>query len=436
MIYNSPFELIGNTPLLLIPEEVHGLPKTKVYAKLEYMNPFGSLKDRIAQGMLEPHLDMLKEKGLTVLEASSGNTAKALCILSGCLGVPFKTVTNRIKVPGIRMMLQTLGAEIEELPGLSDCPDPLDPNDYTTVASNLAKSHPDKYFYTDQYFNERNRGSQESTGEEIAADLERVDHFFACLGTCGSSMGAGKVLKERMEDIKIHGVVAAAGHHLPGGRNMEELWEVGFFRKDFYSSIESGTTQEAIDAMLELNRRCGMLCGPTTGLTYHALKEALKQVPSEKERVAVFIACDRIDPYMQYLKQHRPELFSKTGSVRPTVDGQAVEEVMHTEEMTPEKLKQMLDQVLLIDIRGNFAFHRGHIPGSINILNEVFTMIVEEGPSFPERKIVIVCPNGTLSKKYASFLSEQGYEAYSVKKGLLGWRKAGFALEKSKELGG
>lgn len=182
MIVNSITELIGNTPLLKIDESVHGIKNLDLYAKLEYYNPFGSVKDRVAKGMIDPILDELKEKNKTIVEASSGNTAKALSVLSSINGLKFKTVTNRIKMPEVRMILQTLGSDIEELPGLSDCPDPNDPNDFTTVAANLANREPELYHYTDQYFNKLNLNSHyETTGKEISNDLKNINYFFGFL---------------------------------------------------------------------------------------------------------------------------------------------------------------------------------------------------------------------------------------------------------------
>ena len=385
MIVQSIEELIGNTPLLLIDEDVHGISGVELYAKLEYYNPFGSIKDRVAKSMLEPILPELKEKKKTVVEASSGNTAKALAALSGIHGLQFKTVTNRIKMPEVRMVLQTLGSEIEELPGLSDCPDPNDPNDFTTVAANLAKREPDLYHYTDQYFNELNlQAHYNTTGKEIADDLDSLDYFIGFLGTCGSSMGAGKFLKEH-RDTSVVGVVADAGHHVPGGRNINELWEVGFFEKDFYADIIAGTAPQAIEGMLQLNRRSGVLCGPTTGLTYHSAVEFLKKKRSEnpdgKTIRAVFIACDRLEPYMSYIKRYKPEVYENRTTSRETVYSMDPEEVHHSKQITSEELDQM-DDALVIDIRSRFAFSVGHIPGSMNIIDELLAQLIEEGPAF------------------------------------------------------
>jgi len=438
MIYNDVSELIGNTPLVRIDPRVHGLKNVHLYAKLEYYNPFGSVKDRVAKGMLAPILEELKAKNKTVVEASSGNTAKALAALCGMHGLKFKTVTNRIKIPEVRMILQTLGSDIEELPGLSDCPDPLDPNDFTTIAANLAKTDPDTYHYTDQYFNELNLLSHYAhTGKEIHADLPEVHYFFGFLGTCGSSMGAGKYLKE-VSGTKVVGVVADAGHHIPGGRNINELWEVGFFNRDFYADLVQGTSPEAIEGMLTLNRSSGILCGPTTGLTYHAAVKKLREiddtVPAGTTRTAVFIACDRLEPYMSYAKKFRPDIYSQQTTTRETVHSQTAEEVKTAKKISAASLSSELQNtdLMLIDIRGYFAYSIGHIESSCNIIDETLTQIIEEGNTLPpNKKIVIVCRVGDISEKYASYLQKRGYDAYSLEGGVTEWKNMKLPLIRS-----
>jgi cysteine synthase B len=420
-VHEKIHELIGDTPLLKIDQNIHGLQHIELYAKLEYLNPFGSVKDRIAKGMLSE----LPHNGKTILEASSGNTAKALAALCGTQNTPFLTVTNRIKIDEIRMMLQVLGAEIRELPGLSDCPDPNDPNDYTTIATRIATAEPERYHYTDQYFNKKNPESHESTALELDRDLGKIDYFIGFLGTCGTTIGAGRKLKD-LHNTQVIGIVASPGHHVPGGRNLDELWEVGFFRKDFYDIMVDGTTQEAIQAMLTLNRRCGMLCGPTTGLTYHCAIKSLSAIDQPNEdgtkKKAVFIACDRIEPYMHYIRRYAPELFSAGTITRPTVDGQKPEVVHGAPVMQANDFDQT-GKTLIIDIRSNFAYRTGHIENAINIQSETLANIVEEGPAFPQQSILIVCTNGTVSRKFASFLASQGYQASSLQGGMLSWKE-------------
>ncbi len=430
MIVDSIEELIGNTPLLKVSEEITQLSNIDVYLKLEYYNPFGSVKDRVAWGMLRPHLAELVEKKKTVLESSSGNTAKALTSLCLKNNIDFETVTNRIKYPEIRGVLQVLGAQVEELPGLSDCPNPLDPNDAIQYSRNKASQDPDKYHLTDQYFNEQNPNAHyETTGKEIIEDLQSVDYFFGFLGTCGSTIGTGKYLREINPDTSVFGIVGKAGHAIPGGRTLEELWEVGFFDKDFYTDIIGGTTTEAVDGALLLNRKCGVLCGPTTGLIFKKALEKLKALdePAQLRKKAVLIACDRMEPYLSFFKKHQPDIFDKRASKKVSVDTMTDDEINQSSELDVSELIELRKNAepLLIDIRGHFAFSTGHIPGSLNILDDYLNQMIDSGNVFPiDKKIIVICRVGDISKKYAAFLEKQGYQAYSLKDGIQAYKES------------
>jgi cysteine synthase/rhodanese-related sulfurtransferase len=436
MIYKHISELIGNTPILEVSKEVTGLKNINLYAKLEYMNPFGSLKDRIAKNMLEPIKAEMKDLDKTALEASSGNTGKALAILSSVDGIKFKAVSNRMKIPEMRMIMQLSGAEIEELPGISDCPDLNDPNSYTTAASNMAKNEPDKYHYTDQYFNKRNWQAHLESGEEIIKELSKVDFLFTMLGTTGSSVGIGRTLKESNPDLSIYGVVASAGQHIPGARNSNELWEVGFYNPEFYKEILSETTDGAINGAVSLIQKVGILSGPTSGATFNAAIKKLKELDQELQGKnetynAVFIVCDRVEPYLNFFKSHKPELFSKSTSSKPKVSDVVIADA--------EKIKISIDEFnnrqnefMVIDIRGNFPYSIGHIQSSINIVDESLANMVEEGKVFPmDKKIIIVCRIGDISGRYAQFLRNQGYEAYSLEGGIQNWKDKNLELVKT-----
>lgn len=438
MIYESVEELIGNTPLLKIKPEIHGLKNIDVYAKLEYYNPFGSVKDRIAYNMFKPLKDDLVAKKKTLIESSSGNTAKALSALCGVNGISFRAITNRIKYPEVREVLLAMGAEVEELPGLSDCPDPHDPNDAIQYSRDLANKNPDQIACTDQYFNERNiQAHEESTGPELIKDLGSVDYFFSFLGTCGTSMGTGNHLRSVNPDTKIFGIVADAGHKIPGGRNVEELWEVGFFRRDYFTDLLSGNSAQAVDGMLELNRRSGVLAGPTSGLVYYAAINKLRELDEEagksgKRAKAVFIACDRMEPYMSFLRKHKPDIFAQRTSSQESVNSLSAEIVAQSAQLSPQKVAEVMKQgAFVIDIRGHFAFSIGHVPGSINILDDYFASTIESGQVFPkDRDILVICRIGDISRKYAAYLQRQGYRAWSLEGGFQAYKQAGLPTGK------
>lgn len=156
MKYDSIIDVIGDTPLVRIGEEITGLKNIDLYAKLEMLNPFGSVKDRAAWSMARAGIDAARDGDQTMIELSSGNTAKALAVIAGMNGVNFKSVTNRMKVPEIKDLLLLIGADIEELPGQAECLDPTDTDDPLARIHREISGPGSGYFHTDQYFNARN----------------------------------------------------------------------------------------------------------------------------------------------------------------------------------------------------------------------------------------------------------------------------------------
>ncbi|MEU3175678.1 PLP-dependent cysteine synthase family protein, partial [Streptomyces sp. NPDC007000] len=316
MRYDSITDAIGNTPLVRIDPAVHGLRNIDLYAKLEMLNPFGSVKDRPAWHMARPHLEAAADGEGTVVELSSGNTAKALALLAGMHGLRFKSVTNRMRVPEIKELLLLLGAEIEELPGRSECLDPTDTDDPLTHFHQALSDPGSTYLHTDQYFNPRNvEAHAAGTGPEIVKDLDgRVpDWFVACVGTAGSSTGVARVLREHDPRVRVLGLVAHKSDFIPGIRTIDEVHQVGLFDPSTYDTIESVTSGEALDGMLTLIRRCGLLSGPTGGAAYQGAVRHLRHADAGlddtgERRTAVFIVCDRAESYLSYVRQRRPEL--------------------------------------------------------------------------------------------------------------------------------
>jgi rhodanese-related sulfurtransferase len=154
-----------------------------------------------------------------------------------------------------------------------------------------------------------------------------------------------------------------------------------------------------------------------------------------EKQVAVFIACDRVEPYMNYIKKYTPEIFNTQTNSKPTVNSVTDEEIQNSQSISPEDLEVKLksqNPPFVVDIRGNFAFSIGHVPNSINILDELFTQMIEQGNTLPKNKeIVVVCSIGKISPKYATFLQKQGYKTYSLEGGINNWKKQNFELEKT-----
>ncbi|MFD9520117.1 pyridoxal-phosphate dependent enzyme [Streptomyces sp. NPDC059979] len=436
MRYDSITEAIGNTPLVLIDPAVHGLRNIDLYAKLEMLNPFGSLKDRAAWNMVRDGLPGARERGETIVELSSGNTAKALALIAGLHGLSFKSVTNRMRIPEVKDLLLLLGAEIEELPGQTECLDPTNPDDPLTLFHQQLSRPGGAHLHTDQYFNARNTQAHASgTGPEIIADLDgrAPDWFIACVGTAGSSSGVARALRARDPGVGVVGLVGQKSDFIPGIRNADEVQEVGLFDPATYDAIEPVSADEAIDGMLTLVRRCGMLAGPTGGAAYHGavrhlrpLDEALKD-----RRTAVFIVCDRVEPYLGYLRQRRPELFGRPPA-RNSVATLTGDEVRGASVIDARDAQKWIEaqRPLVIDLRGPFAYAALHIDGSVNIVDEIFDELVRGGLPFSKsRPVLLACPVGEKSARYAALLTRMGHpDVRSLAGGIIAWRDAGAPL--------
>lgn len=436
MRFDDITEAIGNTPLVRIDPAVHGLRHIDLYAKLEMLNPFGSVKDRAAWAMARPLLAGAAERGDTLVELSSGNTAKALALIAGRHGLPFRSITNRMKVPEVKELLLLLGAEIEELPGQAECLDPADTDDPLTVMHRRLAGSGTGYVHTDQYFNDRNvEAHLHGTGPEIVKDLDgRVpDYFIACVGTAGSSTGVARALRRHDPATRVIGLVAAKSDFIPGIRTIDEVQEVGLFEPDVYDHLETITSGEAIDGLLALVRRCGILTGPTGGGAYQGAVRHLRTVDRQltERRTAVFIVCDRVESYLSYLRERRPELFRQPP--RPTgVDTLTAAEVAAAPAIGVEAARRRVAERadLVIDLRSPFAYRALHIPGSINVVDEVFADLLHGGLPFGRSQpVLLVCPVGEQSARYAALLTRMGHrEVRTLTGGVIAWRDAGGEL--------
>ncbi|MFX0576345.1 pyridoxal-phosphate dependent enzyme [Nocardia nepalensis] len=437
MRYDHITELIGNTPLLRLDPAVHGLDNVELYAKLESHNPFGSVKDRVAWGMIRDDLDDIRAGGRTLIEASSGNTAKALRILGAVHGIGLRAVTNRIRVAEVRDLLQLFGTEITELPGLSECPDPTTPNDvYSVIEATMAKD-PQAYYHPSQYTNEKNieahhHGTGREIHEDLAADgITRIDYLVGGLGTTGSTRGAATYLRKHNPELRTIAVVSDRSDFIPGIRSESEMWDVGLFQPDFYDRIVTIDSARAVAATLALATGYGILAGPTSGASYAATLETLgeQSISTQEPVVAVFIVCDRLEPYLSYIKKRRPELFDRADRRRAPTTA----ELSATPALSPHELAE-LDRTArptIVDTRGAMAYRIGHVPGAINIRDDQLDDMFTQGIPFPRsRPLVFVCPVGELSLRFAALARQDGFDATSLGGGIVAWRDAGFALER------
>ena len=204
MIHNSIIDVIGQTPLVKLQKVINGLSCT-VAAKVEYLNPGQSIKDRIALKMIDDaeEKDLIKPGG-TIIEGTSGNTGMGLALVAAIRGYKCIFTTTDKQSQEKVDLLRALGAEVKVCP--TDV-EPDDPRSYYSVAKRLNKEIPNS-FYPNQYDNLSNTEAHyETTGPEIWEQTEgKVTHYVAGMGTGGTITGTGKYLKEKNSDIKVIGV--------------------------------------------------------------------------------------------------------------------------------------------------------------------------------------------------------------------------------------
>lgn len=439
MIYNQIEDLIGNTPLLKISQASHGLKHTDVYVKLEYLNPFGSIKDRTAQGLVKDvDFAALKKREANLIESSSGNTAKALQLIAARHGINLISITNRVKVPEVDQLLRYIGVDIVSLPGRSECPDPTDEDNALAQIHKRIQTNPDHYHHTNQYANLANpEVHTQTTAQEIYNDLDRVDYVVTGVGTGGSSGGLIEYARKHHCNTKAIGVISDGGDFLPGIRSESELYETELFNREQFESLEEVSSRDALHALDNLIRNDGVLAGPTTGANFAALVrylEAHDNLNSDSSRqVAVFIACDRLEPYMSYVTKRLPERFNL--QVQTDIFGISSQRDSKQYERAADAATEgwITDEgVQVIDMRGVKPYSAFHIEGSLSYPEELLHEISQQGTPFDRTKpILFVCPRGDRSLLYANLLRQRGFNAYSLAGGLLAWRAAGLQLTRS-----
>ncbi len=427
MIVQQMTDLIGNTPMLKIPQHVTGLKNIDLYAKLEMMNPFGSVKDRTAWAMIKDDLDELKKTGKTIYENSSGNTAKSLQAIANIHGLKFSLVSALSKVSEQKEVMQLMGAGIEEVPGASDCFDTSDPNDPQYLLERRAAHNPQGVYFPSQFTNKKNPDYHEATtAREIESDLGAIDYFFGGLGTTGSSLGITTHFRKQKASFKSVGVAAASGHFIPGIRNLGQMMESTLFQRDYYDHVYSLTEKDALEGMMTLVKECAVLCGPSSGANFTAALRYLKDVDATltTPQKAVFIVCDRMEWYISYIKERMPELFGQK-EIENGLNSFDSSQIDIVPGVQAENLMQWRGEhpaALIIDTRAAQSFDLIQIPGSMNMAQELFeTWINGHNPVGNQTPLLIVCAVGERSRHYAAYLRGLGANAYNLEGGILAW---------------
>jgi cysteine synthase B len=251
---------VGNTPLLPL---THLSPRVKVYAKAEWFNPGGSVKDRPALNIIRAALAAGKlTGGQRLLDSTSGNMGIAYATLGIPLGVQVTLVIPANASPERLTILKALGADLV-------LTDPLDGSDGAIqVARDMAYQHPEKYFYADQYNNPANwQAHYLGTGPEIVEQTGgQVTHFVAGLGTSGTLMGTGRYLRQYNPNVNLVGVQPdAAFHGLEGLKHMQTAIVPGIYEQSLLNRVIDVSTEAAYEMTLRLAREEGLFVGVSSG---------------------------------------------------------------------------------------------------------------------------------------------------------------------------
>ena len=296
--HNNILSTIGNTPLVKINFE----SRAAIYAKLEYLNPGGSIKDRSALAMIEDaeRQGLLRPKG-TIIEASSGNQGIALAMIGAVKKYRVIITVSKKASEERKNAIHSYGAKLVVCPVVERYDDP---RGCWAVAKRLAREIPHA-FMPDQHFNLANPDAHyRSTGPEIWRQTRgKITHFFAAAGTAGTISGTGKYLKKKNPNVKIFGVDAANSYFsTKGNQKPYQIEGMGIDHDTPILNLEAidkmipVPDRQALRMMKLMTKQFGLLIGPSSGAVAYAVQKYAHKLA--KDDLAVFIIADSGRAYL------------------------------------------------------------------------------------------------------------------------------------------
>jgi len=287
----SVLDLIGRTPLAEI-KRLNPNPRVTVLAKLEFFNPGGSVKDRVAKSMVEAAEqsgELTRDK--TIIEATSGNTGIGLAVVAALKGYRLVLTMSESASMERRQIVIALGAEILLTPGH------LGTDGAIEEAYRLTREHPDQYFLPDQFNNPANIDAHyQGTGLEIWEQTGGlIDVFVASMGTTGTLMGCSKRLKEMNPNIRVVGVEPYLGHKIQGLKNLKESYVPGIFDRARIDELVNIDDEDAYETARRLAREEGLFVGMSSGAAMHV---ALNMARDMERGVVVAVLPDTGERYL------------------------------------------------------------------------------------------------------------------------------------------
>lgn len=299
--YENLVDMIGDpenpTPIVALRRMLPGASAASLYLKLEWVNPFGSIKDRPAKYML----DELERSGLlagrTVLEPTSGNTGIALAAIALLKGHPMSVTVPHSMPWEKEVLLRILGTEV-----LHTHKDEREGRHPMDVAMDMAEEivqQSEAYVMPNQYDNPANlKAHYETTGPEVWAQTDgEIDYFFAGIGTGGTVSGVGRYLKERKPDVRIVAIEPVRGHHISGLKNLEETCVPGNLDRSIIDEIVYVDDEEARETCVRLHREEALFVGSSGA----AIVAGALRYLEGREGVGVAIAPDSSQKAISYL---------------------------------------------------------------------------------------------------------------------------------------
>jgi S-sulfo-L-cysteine synthase (O-acetyl-L-serine-dependent) len=287
----SIVDLVGNTPLIRLRRIERELPGVELYAKAEWQNPGGSVKDRPALRMIQEGIAAGQlVAGKTILDATSGNTGIAYAMMGAAMDYKVTLCVPENVTPERKRILRAYGAELIFT-------NPLEGSDGAIrMAQTMYQGAPEKYFYADQYNNDFNwRAHYDTTAPEIIKQTgSRLTHFVAGLGTSGTFVGTGRRLREANKHIVLASVQPDSPlHGLEGLKHMESAIVPGIYDSQLADEDVRVGTEESYEMTRRLAQEEGLLVGISSGAN---LAGALKI--ARKGAVMVVVFCDGGERYL------------------------------------------------------------------------------------------------------------------------------------------
>ncbi|MBL8101947.1 MAG: cysteine synthase family protein [Anaerolineales bacterium] len=268
---------VGNTPLLPLRRLSLGLsPRVQIFAKAEWFNPGGSVKDRPALNIIQTAiLNGDLGNGKRLLDSTSGNMGISYATFGAALGIPVTLALPASASSERIAILKALGAELI-------LTDPLEGSDGAILkARELAAEKPDLYWYANQYNNPANpQAHYISTGPEILCQTdEQITHFIAGLGTSGTLMGTGRYLREQLPNVKILAFQPDASFHgLEGLKHMPTAIKPGIYDESFAGTPLTVKTEAAHEMVIRLAREEGLFVGISSGAAAVAALQVAREL--------------------------------------------------------------------------------------------------------------------------------------------------------------